>query len=98
MLPRSFDLSMNIATFRRELMERLDEKTRTSSPAELLRHRSRLCPSILSYFREQKAASDLTQRPRAGDRGYIDMSGTTTHLPLPLRAAVNDALSPRTRS
>jgi ATP-dependent Lhr-like helicase len=96
MLPRSFDLSMNIATFRRELDERLGQKD-----DEIL---TWLCSfgidlgsaqSILSYFREQKAACDFIPTDRElAIEGYIDMTGNYNlifHYPFGRR--VNDALS-----
>jgi ATP-dependent Lhr-like helicase len=96
MLPRSFDLSMNIATFRRELMVKLDH-----DDEEII---TWLCSfgidqgsarSILSYFREQKAACDFIPNDRElAVEGYIDMSGNHNvvfHFPFGRR--VNDALS-----
>ena len=96
MLPRSFDLSMGVATFRRELKERLGD-----DPDEVLEWLTSFgidlgsAQSILSYFKEQQAACDFIP----GDRelaieGYIDMSGNYSlvfHFPFGRR--VNDALS-----
>jgi ATP-dependent Lhr-like helicase len=96
MLPRSFDLSMNIATFRRELMEKLDQED-----DEILKW---LCSfgidlgsaqSILSYFREQKGACDFIPNDKElAIEGYIDMNNNHNlifHFPFGRR--VNDALS-----
>jgi len=96
MLPRSFDLSMNIATFRRELMHKLGREDR-----EIIEW---LCSfgidhgsarSILSYFREQKAACDFIPNDKElAIEGYMDMSGNHSvifHFPFGRR--VNDALS-----
>ncbi len=96
LLPRSFDLSMNIAIFRRELMHKLDHPDE-----EIIEW---LCSfgidhgsarSILSYFREQKAACDFIPNDKElAVEGYIDMSGNHSvifHFPFGRR--VNDALS-----
>ncbi len=96
MLPRSFDLSMNIAVFRRELMERLELED-----DEILKW---LCAfgidlgsaqSILSYFREQMAACGFIPHDKElAIEGYIDMTGNYNlifHFPFGRR--VNDALS-----
>lgn len=96
MLPRSFDLSMNIATFRRELMERLDQKDEDIiawlCSFGIDRGSAR---SILSYFREQEAACDFIPNDQElAIEGYIDLSGNHNvifHFPFGRR--VNDALS-----
>ncbi|MBI0584616.1 MAG: ATP-dependent helicase [Methanomassiliicoccus sp.] len=96
MLPRSFDLSMNIATFRRELRERLDndeDETLTWMCAFGIDHGS--ARSILSYFKEQRAACDfIPDDKELAVEGYIDMTGNYNlifHFPFGRR--VNDALS-----
>jgi ATP-dependent Lhr-like helicase len=97
MLPRSFDLSMDVAAFRRELSDSIDEDASTLVP--------RLCSefdidegsarSIVSYFREQKAvAGTISDDRRLSVEEYIDPSGNQKiifHFPFGRR--VNDALS-----
>jgi len=98
MLPRSFDLSMDVAIFRREMRERLE---RGDPEDEILSwlatfgidHGS--SRSILSYFKEQQATCGIipTDRELAVE-GYIDMSGNFNvvfHFPFGRR--VNDSLS-----
>ena len=96
LLPRSFDLSMNIATFRRELLERLDRKDEENIAwlcSFGIDHGS--ARSILSYFKEQKAACDFIPHDRElAVEGYLDMRGNHSvifHFPFGRR--VNDALS-----
>ncbi|MDR1690300.1 MAG: ATP-dependent helicase, partial [Candidatus Methanoplasma sp.] len=97
MLPRSFDLSMDVAVFRKEMSDLLDE-----DPADLIERLSDefdidegSARSLISYFREQKA---ITGRIPDVDRlvieEYIDPSGNQRiifHFPFGRR--VNDALS-----
>lgn len=97
MLPRSFDLSMDVAEFRREMAESLDRDDH-----ELMHH---LCKdfdidegsarSLISYFREQKAVAGLIPDDRhLLIEEYIDPSGNQRivfHYPFGRR--VNDALS-----
>ena len=98
MLPRSFDLSMDVAIFRREMRERLERGDEEEDILDWLatfgidEGSSR---SILSYFREQHASAGFipTDRELAVE-GYIDMSGNFNmvfHFPFGRR--VNDALS-----
>ena len=98
MLPRSFDLSMDVAIFRREMRERLERGDEEGDILDWLatfgidEGSSR---SILSYFREQHASAGFipTDRELAVE-GYIDMSGNFNmvfHFPFGRR--VNDALS-----
>ena len=97
MLPRSFDLSMEIAKFRREMADRLDEPEETVMEW--------LCKdfdiddgsarSIISYFKEQRAAVDLIPNDKTLVlEGYDDRAGNHNiifHFPFGRR--VNDALS-----
>jgi len=97
MLPRSFDLSMDIAVFRGEMSRLIDDM-----PADLL---PRLCReldidegsarSLVSYFSEQKAvAGGIPDADRLAVEEYIDPSGNQRiifHFPFGRR--VNDALS-----
>ena len=96
MLPRSFDLSMDIAVFRRELRDKLKE-----DDEDILEW---LCGfgidqgsarSILSYFREQQGAANfIPSDEELGIEGYMDMGGNYNlvfHFPFGRR--VNDALS-----
>jgi len=97
MLPRSFDLSMEIAKFRRELAARLDEPE-DQVIEWLVRdfdidHGS--ARSILSYFKEQRSAVDMVPDDRTlALEGYLDKAGNHNivfHFPFGRR--VNDALS-----
>ena len=97
MLPRSFDLSMEVAKFRRELAQKLDD------PEDQviqwlcqdfdIDHGS--ARSILSYFKEQRAAVDLIPNDKTlALEGYVDRAGNHNvifHFPFGRR--VNDALS-----
>jgi len=97
MLPRSFDLSMDVARFRKEMSELIDE----NPPDEL----PRLCKefdidrgsarSLVSYFTEQKAvAGFIPDIDCLAVEEYIDPSGNQRlifHFPFGRR--VNDALS-----
>ena len=98
MLPRSFDLSMDVAEFRGEMSRDID----TATDEELLAH---LCSdfdidegssrSLISYFREQKASCGVIPDDRKLIvEEYIDPSGNQRiifHFPFGRR--VNDALS-----
>lgn len=97
MLPRSFDLSMDIATFRKEM-----ETTIALPDTEAVSMISRgfdvdegSARSILSYFREQQAvAGFIPDCDRLAIEEYIDPSGNQKlvfHFPFGRR--VNDALS-----
>ncbi|MGD1060910.1 MAG: ATP-dependent helicase, partial [Methanomassiliicoccales archaeon] len=97
MLPRSFDLSIEVAKFRREISERLDE------PEEQLMEwlskdfdiGSGSARSIISYFKEQRDALHLVPNDRTLVlEGYDDRAGNHAvvfHFPFGRR--VNDALS-----
>ncbi|MCL1904872.1 MAG: ATP-dependent helicase [Methanomassiliicoccaceae archaeon] len=96
MLPRSFDLSMEVAKFRGELAGRIE-----NDDADI----DDLCDefdiddgsarSIISYFKEQKATTDIIpDHKRLAIEEYIDPSGNhrlVFHFPFGRR--VNDALS-----
>ena len=97
MLPRSFDLSMNVAEFRREMSGSLDR-----DEDELMNY---LCKdfdidegsarSLISYFKEQKAVAHIIPDDQhLLIEEYIDPSGNQRvifHYPFGRR--VNDALS-----
>jgi ATP-dependent Lhr-like helicase len=97
MLPRSFDLSMEIAHFRRELAAKLDEpeESVTAWLEKDFDIDNGSARSILSYFKEQMAAVDLIPNDRTlAMEGYIDRTGNHNiifHFPFGRR--VNDALS-----
>ncbi|MFP4196493.1 MAG: ATP-dependent helicase [Methanomassiliicoccales archaeon] len=95
MLPRSFDLSMEVARFRRELAGRLEE-----DQEEVLRWLETFnidrgsARSILSYFQEQERAALVPHDRRLAVEGYVDPGGRHNvifHYPFGRR--VNDALS-----
>lgn len=98
MLPRSFDLSMDVAIFRREMRERLE---RGDPEEDVLAWLSTFgidqgsSRSILSYFKEQRASAGFIPTDRElSVEGYIDMTGNYNmvfHFPFGRR--VNDALS-----
>ncbi|MEM4265331.1 MAG: ATP-dependent helicase [Thermoplasmata archaeon] len=97
MLPRSFDLSVEIGRFRKELESRLD----TSSDQEILDWLQKdfdidegAARSILNYFKEQKAVIGIPTDSRLLIEGYEDEEGKSNiifHFPFGRR--VNDALS-----
>lgn len=96
MLPRSFDLSMEIARFRREMAGRLEDED--GKTIEWLVHDFDIdvgsARSILSYFREQKKASLIPDDKVLAIEGYRDMADNSSlifHFPFGRR--VNDALS-----
>ena len=97
MLPRSFDLSMDVARFRKEMSQLIDE-----DPADKLERLSEefdidegSARSLISYFSEQKAvAGFIPDIDRLAVEEYIDPSGNQRiifHYPFGRR--VNDALS-----
>jgi ATP-dependent helicase Lhr and Lhr-like helicase len=98
MLPRSFDLSMEIARFRREMALRL-EGGEEEGIIDWLREEFAVdhgsAQTILSYFREQISSCDLIPNDQSlAVEGYIDMGGRYSvifHFPFGRR--VNDALS-----
>ncbi|MDH7508705.1 MAG: ATP-dependent helicase [Methanomassiliicoccales archaeon] len=97
MLPRSFDLSIEIARFRREMAAKLkedEEKTIRWLVADFnIDYGS--ARSIISYFKEQQAACGIIPNDRVlVVEGYRDMAGNYSivfHFPFGRR--VNDALS-----
>ncbi len=97
MLPRSFDLSMDIARFRKEMSVRIgmpdDEAIKAIS--EEFDVNAGSARSILSYFREQNAvAGFIPDSDNLAVEEYIDPSGNQKlvfHFPFGRR--VNDALS-----
>lgn len=97
MLPRSFDLSMDIARFRGEMEERITEadKPAVSGISKDFDVDEGSARSILSYFREQEAvAGFIPDDHRLAIEEYIDPSGNQKlvfHYPFGRR--VNDALS-----
>ncbi len=98
MLPRSFDLSMGVATFRGELKKRLEKGEDEKIILDWLGSfgiDQGSARSILSYFQEQRASCGFIPHDRElAIEGYIDMSGNYNlvfHFPFGRR--VNDALS-----
>ena len=97
MLPRSFDLSMDIARFRREMGSRIElpDAEAVSEISEQFDVDEGSARSILSYFREQSAvAGFIPDCGRLAIEEYIDPSGNQKlvfHYPFGRR--VNDALS-----
>ena len=97
MLPRSFDLSMEVARFRREMASRLgDEESHTLDwLCDEFDVDSGSARTILSYFREQEATCGIIPDDRRlAVEGYLDMGGRYNivfHFPFGRR--VNDALS-----
>ncbi|MCQ2069772.1 MAG: ATP-dependent helicase [archaeon] len=97
MLPRSFDLSMDVARFRTEMAEYLkssgiDRLDRISAEFDIDRGSAR---SLVSYFSEQEAvAGFIPDAEHLAIEEYIDPSGNQRlifHYPFGRR--VNDALS-----
>ena len=97
MLPRSFDLSMDVAVFRREMSDRIKENEREaiqriSAEFDVDEGSAR---SIYSYFKEQDAIAGFIPDDRdLAVEEYIDPSGNQKlvfHFPFGRR--VNDALS-----
>ncbi|MDR1954853.1 MAG: ATP-dependent helicase, partial [Candidatus Methanoplasma sp.] len=97
MLPRSFDLSMDVAVFRKEMSQHID-----GEPGDLIPGLSRefdidegSARSLVSYFKEQKAVTgSIPDVDRLAIEEYIDPSGNQRiifHFPFGRR--VNDALS-----
>ncbi|MCX6651653.1 MAG: ATP-dependent helicase [Methanomassiliicoccales archaeon] len=96
MLPRSFDLSMEIARFRGEMEGKLDEDENEVVQWLMdnfsIDHGSAL--SLLHYFKEQRAAASIPNQRHLLVEGYTDRqnnSGLIFHFPFGRR--VNDALS-----
>ncbi len=97
MLPRSFDLSMDIARFRKEMSSiiRLEDGEAVRRLSEDFDVNTGSARSILSYFREQEAvAGFIPDSDCLAVEEYIDPSGNQKlvfHFPFGRR--VNDALS-----
>jgi ATP-dependent Lhr-like helicase len=97
MLPRSFDLSMDVAVFRKEMSQHIDNEpedliTKLSLELDIDEGSAR---SLISYFKEQKAVTgSIPDIDRLAIEEYIDPSGNQKiifHFPFGRR--VNDALS-----
>ncbi len=97
MLPRSFDLSMDVAVFRHEMSERIkgDETDAIKKISEEFDVDEGSARSIFSYFKEQDAVAGFIPDDRKlAVEEYIDPSGNQKlifHFPFGRR--VNDALS-----
>jgi len=97
MLPRSFDLSMDVAVFRREMSQRInqDEKSAIAAISQEFDVDEGSARSIFSYFKEQDAVAGFIPDDRnLAVEEYIDPSGNQKlifHFPFGRR--VNDALS-----
>jgi len=98
MLPRSFDLSVAVGEFRRELASRIDRDGETAVRAWLMsdyRVDTGSAQSLVSYVQEQRAViPDLPTDRAVLIEGYIDVKGSRNvifHFPFGRR--VNDALS-----
>ncbi len=97
MLPRSFDLSMDVAMFRREMSSRIkeDERSAIKRISEEFDVDEGSARSVYSYFKEQDAVAGFIPDDRKlAVEEYIDPSGNQKlifHFPFGRR--VNDALS-----
>ncbi|MDD1767120.1 MAG: ATP-dependent helicase, partial [Methanomassiliicoccales archaeon] len=97
MLPRSFDLSLEVARFRGEMAERLtgDEKATLKWLCDDFDIDEGSARSILSYFEEQQSTCGTVPTDKnLVIEGYVDMTGNHNvifHFPFGRR--VNDALS-----
>jgi ATP-dependent Lhr-like helicase len=97
MLPRSFDLSVLIGEFRKEMDNRLGRLPDKEIHAWLMKEYDvddGSATTILNYFKEQRAVSDIPTNDRLIIEGYVDASGNKSavfHYPFGRR--VNDALS-----
>ncbi|MBR5999310.1 MAG: ATP-dependent helicase, partial [Candidatus Methanomethylophilaceae archaeon] len=97
MLPRSFDLSMDVARFRKEMSQIINDKTpgRLERLSEEFDIDTGSARSLVSYFSEQAAvAGFIPDIDRLAIEEYIDPSGNQRlifHYPFGRR--VNDALS-----
>ncbi len=97
MLPRSFDLSVMIGRFRKEMDERLGVMPDKDISSWLMREFSvdeGSANTIVSYSKEQKLVAKLPTDERLVIEGYVDASGVRHaifHFPFGRR--VNDALS-----
>jgi len=98
MLPRSFDLSVAVGQFRRELADKIERDGEDATRSWLIEHYrvdKGSAQSLISYVQEQKALiSDLPTDRQVLLEGYIDVKGNRNvifHFPFGRR--VNDALS-----
>ncbi len=97
MLPRSFDLSVLIGEFREEMQARLGRMPDKEIHSWLKKEYDvddGSATTILNYFKEQKAVSEIPTNRRLMIEGYVDASGNKSavfHFPFGRR--VNDALS-----
>ncbi len=97
MLPRSFDLSVLIGEFRKEMDGRLGRLPDKEIHAWLMKEYDvddGSATTILNYFKEQKAVSDIPTNDKLIIEGYVDASGNKSavfHFSFGRR--VNDALS-----
>ena len=98
MLPRSFDLSILVGQFRRDLAKRIDDKGEPDAREWLIREYrvdAGSAQSLVSYVQEQRALNpDLPTDRQVLLEGYIDVKGNRNvvfHFPFGRR--VNDALS-----
>ncbi len=97
MLPRSFDLSMDVAEFRREMASKItqDERQAIKEISEEFDVDEGSARSIFSYFKEQDAVAGFIPDDRQlAVEEYVDPSGNQKlvfHFPFGRR--VNDALS-----
>ena len=99
MLPRSFDLSMDVAQFRKEMSAHLDDDVDTEDLVPKISEEFDIdegsARSIISYFKEQKAVTGfIPDSDRLAIEEYIDPSNNQRiifHYPFGRR--VNDALS-----
>ncbi len=98
MLPRSFDLSVQVGCFRRDLAKKIDEDGEPAA-REWLAHNYHVdegsANSLVSYLQEQRALiADLPTNEQVLIEGFLDEKGNRNivfHFPFGRR--VNDALS-----
>ncbi len=97
MLPRSFDLSVQVGRFRHEMDERMGSSADDEVASWLMEEFNvdeGSANTIVSYFKEQRLVAKLPTDRRLVIEGYVDASGTrhaVFHFPFGRR--VNDALS-----
>jgi ATP-dependent Lhr-like helicase len=97
LLPRSFDLSVQVGRFRGEMDERLGNATDQEISAWLMKEfdvDEGSATTIINYFKEQRMVAKIPTDKRLLVEGYVDASGNRSaifHFPFGRR--VNDALS-----
>lgn len=97
LLPRSFDLSVGIGRFRKEMDERLGRLTDGEVRSWLMDDfdvDEGSATTIVNYFKEQRMLAKIPTDERLVVEGYVDQSGNRNaifHFPFGRR--VNDALS-----